>query len=178
MGGAVIEQNLHFLRQADELLSRLDEGAYAAAPGAGEAARSGVGAHLRHCLDFYLCFLRDLEAGRIDYDRRARDRGLERDPRAARAAIDEIRGRLGWIGPAQLEAELMVRTDVAPLERPEAAWSRSSVARELRFLASHTVHHFALIAPLLCRQGIEPGPEFGVAPSTLAEWAATGRPAR
>jgi hypothetical protein len=43
----------------------------------------------------------------------------------------------------------------------------SSVGRELLFLSSHTVHHWALVAALLRHQGIEPGVEFGVAPSTL-----------
>ena len=39
--------------------------------------------------------------------------------------------------------------------------------RELLFLISHTVHHFALIAFMLRSFGIEPGDKFGVAPSTL-----------
>lgn len=170
MGGAVIRQNLHFLRQAADLLRGLDDGVYAAPDGTAPR-RSGIGPHLRHCLDFYLCFLRDLEGRRIDYDRRARDRGLECDLRAARAAIDEILERLERLEPARLGADLVVRADVAPFEDPEEAWSRSTVARELRFLASHTVHHFALIAPLLRQHGVDPGPEFGVAPSTLAEWS-------
>jgi hypothetical protein len=46
----------------------------------------------------------------------------------------------------------------------------STVARELQFLLSHTVHHYALIALILRLQGFEPGEEFGVAPSTLAHW--------
>jgi uncharacterized damage-inducible protein DinB len=41
------------------------------------------------------------------------------------------------------------------------------VGRELQFLASHTLHHYALIAALLRLQGVEPGEEFGVAPGTL-----------
>lgn len=173
MGGAVIRQNLLFLDQAAELLAGLDPAAYAPSGGDG-ARRTGVGPHLRHCLDFYLCFLRDLDGGRIDYDRRARDRGLEADLEAARRALAEIRRRLERLDPTRLDAALEVRTDVAPFEDSETAWSRSTVGRELRFLASHTVHHFALMAPLLRAQGIEPGAEFGVAPSTLAEWSARG----
>jgi hypothetical protein len=41
------------------------------------------------------------------------------------------------------------------------------VARELQFLQSHTVHHYAVIHLMLLQQGIRPDPEFGVAPSTL-----------
>ena len=31
-----------------------------------------VAPHFRHCIDFYDCFLRGAETGRIDYDARAR----------------------------------------------------------------------------------------------------------
>jgi len=44
---------------------------------------------------------------------------------------------------------------------------RSSVARELQALSSHTVHHFALIAITLKGYGVEVNPGFGVSPSTL-----------
>jgi hypothetical protein len=41
------------------------------------------------------------------------------------------------------------------------------MARELEFLLSHTVHHYAIVA-ILCRlQGIAVDDGFGVAPSTL-----------
>jgi hypothetical protein len=46
-------------------------------------------------------------------------------------------------------------------------WSGTSVGRELQFLVSHTVHHYAVIAAMLRPQGVEPGADFGVAPSTL-----------
>ncbi len=47
-------------------------------------------------------------------------------------------------------------------------WSRSTLKRELQFLVSHTVHHFALIRALLGGSGIDPGESFGLAPSTAA----------
>ena len=49
----------------------------------------------------------------------------------------------------------------------ESTVSPSTIERELKFLVSHTVHHYAIIALQLRHQGVEPGPEFGVAPSTL-----------
>jgi hypothetical protein len=49
-----------------------------------------------------------------------------------------------------------------------AVWCRSSVSRELQFLLSHTVHHYALIAMTLRAAGVELDEELGVAPSTLA----------
>ena len=60
---------------------------------------------------------------------------------------------------------LQVALDCTEDEAPR--WAPSSVARELQFLVSHTVHHYAVIAAMLRPQGIEPGVDFGVAPSTL-----------
>jgi uncharacterized damage-inducible protein DinB len=50
----------------------------------------------------------------------------------------------------------------------------SSAFRELQFLASHTIHHHAMVA-LLCRVAGQPVPEhLGLAPSTLRQRRAGG----
>ena len=43
----------------------------------------------------------------------------------------------------------------------------SSIGREMQALASHTVHHFALIAMTLQALGFHLDRDFGMAPSTL-----------
>lgn len=166
----VVEQNLHFLRQGAALLRQFDDGTYAR-PTSDRPRAAGVGPHLRHCLDFYRCFLRDLDGGRIDYDLRDRQPELETSTAAARTAIGSIMADLFLIEPEQGSREILVHHDEVAEEEPTTSWQRSTVARELRFLASHTVHHYALIAHLAREQGIEPGDEFGVAPATLEFWA-------
>lgn len=168
----ILEQNLHFLRQGLELLATLDAEVYAA----GREGRSPVGAHLRHCVDYYRCFLRGLGSGRVDYDAREREGALETDPGAAAAALGEIAGRLSTLGPRDYSRVLEVKVDTPAAA--DDAWSRSSLARELQFLVSHTVHHYALIGLLLRQHGIDPGDEFGVAPSTLEYRRAVGAGAR
>ncbi|MDH3494762.1 MAG: hypothetical protein OEM82_14505, partial [Acidobacteriota bacterium] len=54
-------------------------------------------------------------------------------------------------------------------------WLPTSLARELEFLHSHTVHHYALIAAKLGSMNIEVPFEFGVAPSTLKYWESRDR---
>lgn len=157
----IVEQNLYFLRQGLELLSCLDADLYAARDG----GRSPIGAHLRHCVDYYRCLLAGLDSGRVDYDARQRDPVLESDPRAAGDALREIAGRVAAIAPEDFTRVLEVKVD-APDECPYA-WNRSTLGRELRFLVSHTVHHYALIAIMLRERGVDPGDDFGVAPSTL-----------
>jgi len=159
------EQNIRFLRQGMELLESL-AGEVFAEPGSG-GQRASVGAHLRHCIDYYRCFLRGLEAGRIDYDERQRDPRIELEPAAAREAIEELVEGLSRIEAEDFPRELQVKVDAAAWHDPALVWSRTSLGRELQFLLSHTVHHYALIAMILRDHGIEPPSEFGVAPSTL-----------
>lgn len=164
----VVGQNLQLLAQARALLLELTDDDYRGATGRGEES-AGVGAHLRHCLDFYRSFLRDLPDGRIDYDRRARDAAIENERRAALEVIAKIERGLSRV--AEEPRPLQVRVDVSPAEEADDAWSPSTLTRELRFLVSHTVHHYALIAQLLRFRGRPAPPEFGIAPSTLAFWA-------
>lgn len=169
MSVPLVEQNVCFLRQGADLLRRLTDDVYG--PSEPEGVRSsGVGPQFRHCLDFYSCLLRDLDSGRVDYDRRRRADRLETDRLAALSEVEEIIDGLSRIAGEHIGSRLEVRCDLAPGEEPATAWSRSTLGRELRFLASHTVHHYALIALLLRQQGVEPGEGFGVAPATAAHW--------
>ena len=46
-------------------------------------------------------------------------------------------------------------------------WCASTGRRELQFLLSHSVHHYAIIAMICGQHEIEVPEGFGVAPSTL-----------
>ncbi len=161
-----VEGNLLVLEQAVEVLRRMEDATYSdggAAPGI-----SPVGVHFRHVLDHYRAFLSGLDGGRIDYDARDRQVPLERDRDLAIATALGFIADLGRL-PSALGArpiEVTVRSVASDDTSPD--WSSSSIKRELQFLVSHTVHHYALIKELLRRTGFEAGDEFGVAPSTLA----------
>ncbi len=164
----LVEDNIAFLLQARELVKRLSNAAYSLS---GPAVHgSGVGPHLRHVLDHYANFLAGIGAGRIDYDARARDPMIESDRSAAIAKLDELVAGLRAL-LSRTDGPLAVKMDCGDDSPPESWWSTSSVCRELQFLISHTVHHYALIRIVLKLQGIDPGPAFGVAPSTLRHHA-------
>lgn len=156
------QQNITVLSQAEQLLSTLDPDQYGP-PGDGS---SGIGAHLRHCLDAYRCFLGGWRDGRVDYDARERDPRLENEVAAGRDAVAAVKASLAEVPADAADAEVRVRHDAAAYDDPES-WSRSTVAREMQFLLSHTIHHYALIAFTLRSRGIDVDPAFGVAPSTL-----------
>jgi len=134
---------------------------------------ASAGPHFRHILDHYRCFLRGLPTGRIDYDERDRDPVLENDPAQARAALAAVSRELSELEPVARDHRILVHVATSADGDSPADWASSTVKRELLFLQSHTVHHFALIALLVRGAGIDLGEDFGVAPSTLAHRKAT-----
>lgn len=126
--------------------------------------RGSIGAHFRHILNFYDQFLFGVNEFRIDYNRRERDTSVERNRTEALFKLKQTICSLEQVKLPDLNEHLLVSMENSD------AWSRSSVLRELDFLLSHTIHHYSLIAMLLRIYEINPGEEFGVAPSTLEYW--------
>lgn len=171
----LIRPLLSVLDQGTRLVEGLEAETYARCPE--PLSTAAVGAHLRHCLDFVQALVRGLETGTIDYDAREREPAIETDPEAALARFARLRRDVARLQSSPLDpaAALRVRMDAPEGAPEELSWSRSSVGRELGLVMSHTVHHYALIAMTLRHFGVDPGPDFGVAPSTLAYWKAEGR---
>lgn len=191
----LIEANTAVLAQGLDLITRLDDCVYAeefgirgvafgvptsetTSPTPNPERRTPnavlkVGPHFRHCIDFYRCFLRGLPTGAIDYDWRGRDVTIEKNRVAVVSSIEEIIASLRRLTVVDGLRAVQVRAEGTADEAERLNWSQSSVRRELQFLLSHTVHHYALIALALRLQGVEPGREFGIAPSTLTHWRKT-----
>ncbi|MFP4283185.1 MAG: hypothetical protein ACLFU2_11230, partial [Opitutales bacterium] len=112
----------------------------------------------------YEQFLAGVTNRRIDYDARSRSTEVETVPARAVELMRSLCEGLRSLPATVLEASVEVRMDGGGA----AAWTPSSVRRELQFLISHTIHHYALIATIAPAIGHEALPaDFGVAPSTL-----------
>ena len=148
------------------------------APG-GPSYPGPVGAHLRHVIEHYEALLLPPSPGIVDYDSRPRDALLERSAAVADCRLRALRSGLvarSRVGPmahspapeaAAEDRPLQVRGRFGPCG--ESVFSvPSTLERELAFLASHTVHHFALLRPHLQRCAITLGEHFGKAPATVA----------
>jgi hypothetical protein len=165
----LVADNIAILKQGIELTSSLGPLYSRATP---RFLQGGIGAHFRHCIDFYNCFLSSAGSGRINYDLRERNELVERDPDLAAIELQAIVDRLRKFSFADANSELLVVLE-GSTRTGCPYWSRSSIARELQSLLSHTVHHYAFIAVALRLEGIEPAADFGVAPSTLEYWRKT-----
>lgn len=152
------------LLQGLKLIERIDDANFM------EGNRGSIGTHFRHCLDFASNFLNGLRFSKIDYSQRERNTEVETDREQAILHLAFIIRELQAITNFDLEKSVMVKIEEisSVMGRPEWAWS--SGLRELEFLQSHTIHHFALIAYKLQTLGIEVEDSFGVAPSTLKYW--------
>lgn len=136
------------------------------APGAPPYARP-VGAHLRHVIEHYEALLIPRQGDEVDYDRRARDATLERCPRTARQRLRAMQQCLQHWHGEDLRRPVRVRGQAGLAGEFDFAVN-SSVGRELVFLASHAVHHFALLKAHCQQHGMVISADFGQAPATVA----------
>jgi len=134
-----------------------------------------VGPHLRHVLDHYSAFLAGLNQGpalRIAYDVRDRSMAIQSQPAVAMARLAEMQESIQTCAASpmarwDMDTPVEVVAQVG-LEGESALSTRSTLGRELLFLSSHTVHHFALVAHYCLAAGVDMGADFGKAPATVA----------
>jgi len=123
-----------------------------------------VGGHVRHSLDHIAALVRGLDVGIIDYDARVRGTSVETMREAALQEINRLVRILTTLNQEATDRHLMVTVHDAATGARSAV--TTSLVRELAFVESHTIHHFAIVALLLHEMGIRVPPRFGYAPST------------
>ncbi len=148
------------LEQGIEVVASLSDAVFR-----NDGPRSSVGAHIRHNLEFVLGFLNGIEAGSVDYAARERDERIATDREYAVAAMRSAARTLRGVAESDLMKTLDIRSEINAID------CASSVGRELEFLVSHTIHHYALISFKLELLGIAVPANFGVAPSTIRFWS-------
>lgn len=160
---AEVEGCLDIAHEAMNLLNRLSAPQYNQI--AEPFLQSSIGQHMRHILDVFHATMSWPHCEIIDYDIRRRTHMVEKDKSMA---IDEWQGITQWLKGIecdQLNKRLEVKNEVNAT-RQISVLSHSTFARELSFISTHAVHHFALIRVSLFYQGISSGDTFGMAPTT------------
>ncbi len=125
---------------------------------------STVGQHLRHTLEFFICFEHGFEKGLINYDKRAHDKLVETDRFVALNAITKISDFINKLDDKSLKLEVGY-----DLEKETYLTIDTTATRELVYNIEHAVHHMAImkigikeIAPY-----VQLSPDFGIAASTI-----------
>jgi uncharacterized damage-inducible protein DinB len=150
------------LAELREVLATLAPQCYVQ-PGGPRFHNATIGAHVRHTLDHLAALIKGVHT-HIEYDARERGTLIESRPDAACTHLDDLIERLQH-SIATLP-DTSVRIVIMPGGGCAAVTLRSTLARELAFIISHTVHHKATIKTLLS-EAAEAAATFGLAPATL-----------
>lgn len=162
---AVVKSNIYFLEQGISLLSSITDNEYSY--NNGKYFKSGIGRHFRHIVEHYISLI-DGYTEKINYDLRERDLKLETNRKAVISALRNIIDSIQTfeLNPELINKKIEVKSNEG-IGDGDSPWSVSSIRRELHFLISHTVHHYALIGLILRTMDVTVPEDFGVAPSTL-----------
>lgn len=101
---------------------------------------SSIGQHMRHILEFYSCLLTELEEASFSYDRRQRNLRIETEVGAARMSMHTSMTLLTGLAK---DRELTMESELPGL--PGYCAQRTTLKRELAYLADHGVHHLAMV---------------------------------
>jgi uncharacterized damage-inducible protein DinB len=130
---------------------------------------SSIGSHLRHCYEFIKIFTDNVEQGKINYDKRNRDKDFEIDPIDASFKIDLLKKELVKLQNKKIEPYIFVSESLDNAEYSNhIKFVSSTIDRELMFLISHTVHHLGIIRILSQMIDVYLPEDFGKATSTIS----------
>lgn len=120
-----------------------------------------IGQHTRHVIEFYQCFINQLDQKVINYTLRQRDVELENIRSSAVAAIGDVIIDLYHL---KQDVDLVLATD-----KEENVKIESNLSRELYHNIEHTIHHMAIlkIGLFLIAPEVVLPEHFGLAPSTV-----------
>lgn len=153
------------LDDLESLVAAVPPEAFAVNPAPGFS--SGLGPHVRHCLDHVDAVVDAFETGSaVDYDARHRGTPEESDRRAALDRLDRVRARLVRL-EGDLDRDCEIRVLVSPDE--PARLVPSSWLRETFYAFQHLIHHLALMSAIAGSLGVSLDDEIGRAPSTRAD---------
>lgn len=164
---SLLQTNIDALHEGAALLDLLNQDQYTL--GFKPAFHSNIGVHFRHVLEHYLCFLEHLESAVVCYDSRPREPKLEADMNFAQQCIGKIIVKLQGIDVSKQSQSLRIA------DQQSSELLQSSLDRELVFLQSHTVHHYAIIGAIARAHGVTPADDFGIAVATRSHQANLSR---
>ncbi|WP_375748585.1 DinB family protein [Vibrio sp. HN007] len=158
-----ISGNIEAIDQGLELFSKLSDENYnyKAKP----YVDSSMGEHLRHILDLYHAVINEAQTGVIDYDHRRRGAAVERERTIGIDELLQVKNWLENIETETLQKQVTILSE-ATISSQKICEVKSTLQRELLFVGSHTIHHFALINVVAKYLKLETDARFGYAPAT------------
>jgi uncharacterized damage-inducible protein DinB len=154
---------IYILDQLTQLVNDIDQDDYVRPSIA--LGNATIGQHLRHTLEFFICFEQGFDQGIINYDRRAHDKTIEVDKILAQAAIVKIKAFV-----CNLNSETTLQLEVGyDLTGDKFTTIETNAIRELVYNIEHAVHHMAImkIGVREVASYVKLPFDFGIAASTI-----------
>jgi uncharacterized damage-inducible protein DinB len=152
----------HTLSQLADLVNQIEQHDFVKPSDA--LGNSTIGQHLRHTLEFFICFESGFESGLINYDKRAHDKLIESDTFIALSTINRIADFVNTLKERSLRLEVGY-----DLHSEDYITINTTATRELVYNIEHAVHHMAImkigireVAPYITLPS-----DFGIAASTV-----------
>lgn len=152
----------NILNQLTDIVHQLDEADFVKP--SDSLSHSTIGQHLRHTLEFFICFQQGYDNGLINYDNRAHDKLIESDKYIALRAIHAVSEFVNGLKDKALRLEVGY-----DLRMEDFISVETNATRELVYNIEHTVHHMAImkigireVAPY-----VKLPHDFGIAASTI-----------
>jgi hypothetical protein len=157
------EACIRILSQLTDLVEQIEEKDFVKP--SESLSNSTIGQHLRHTLEFFICFEQGFDSGLINYDKRNHDKIIETDKLVALNTLARIADFVNTLNVnKQIKLEVsynLMNDDFITIE--------TNATRELVYNIEHAVHHMAImkigvreVAPY-----IKLAKDFGVAASTV-----------
>src|SRR5688500_11164040 len=157
------EACLNILSQLNDLVKQVEEKDFKRPSVA--LSNSTIGQHLRHTLEFFLCFESGYDKGLINYDKRAHDKLIESDKFIALSTLSRISDFIQNLN-SNRALKLEVGYDVAA---DDFVTIETNAVRELVYNIEHAVHHMAIVK--IAVREVPPyvtlPSDFGIAASTI-----------
>jgi hypothetical protein len=128
---------------------------------------SSIGAHIRHIIDHFNALKDGLDSGEINYNKRSRHSDVEKSPKSAIAACSDISEWLSETCSNKILNQHLMVTSEIDISHTKSTRCESTLERELVFVASHAIHHYALVRIMRNMQGKVLPKTFGYAPATI-----------
>ncbi|TBR37713.1 DinB family protein [Marinomonas agarivorans] len=164
-GNSIIQGNLETLRQAKDVIHLMSNDIYChtQAP----HMQSSIGQHIRHLIDNYLALQQGTEIGHVDYNWRRRGAEVETNKDIALLELEQLINWLSRLSDTALTQNLTLLSEVC-LSETQSDFATSTLHRELIFVASHSIHHLAIIGIGMRLQNLTVPDHVGLAPATAS----------
>ena len=154
--------SIQVLEQLLDITEQIEQKDYAAII---PSLNASIGQHTRHIVEFYLCLFEGTKSGKVNYDKRKRDKRIESEKEVA---MKVIRNSIKIIKNYYLNPKLNL--EVMYGDMPGQIISlQTNYERELAYNIEHSIHHMAIVKhgfQEVCPY-VKLPENFGVASSTI-----------